>query len=71
LPIPTTHLGIFLGLTGSDALGQGTDLNMASPLEGKVSHGDRPLVVRNHHHDEVGIPGAIPHRPHALTPTGR
>jgi hypothetical protein len=32
---------------------------MAGPLEGQLRHGDGAIVVGNHHHDEVGIGGAL------------
>jgi hypothetical protein len=46
LPIPTAYLGILSGLAGLNVLGQ-------------LSHGDGPLVMRNHHPVEALIrPGA-------------
>ena len=71
LAIPAAHLGIFLTLTGADPLRQASDLRSFGALQSQLRHGDRPVMVGNHHHDEMGIGGTLTHRHTAPATAGR
>ena len=61
LPIPLPHLGVLLALAAPDPLRKSSDFSAAGALQGEIGHGDRPLVVGDHHPNEVGIGCANAH----------
>ncbi len=64
LPIPEPHLGILLALAAPDPLRKGSNLGAARALQGEIGHGDRSLVVGDHHSNEMAISGADAHGAH-------